>query len=488
MKPPEQGPTPSDAAGMALRPEAGSFKDPAGRVYRLGGAPGAGRIVRGLRGEGLANAQRLLAEPFFQDLMRDGDVVQTRLLGGDEAALAPLIAAGWQGAIEHDPIGFPSWPYEWPFAMLRDAALLQLRLLDASVRNGWILKDATPFNEQWQGVRPTFIDVPSFVPRDGRFWRAYRQFNAAFLTPLLLTAHLGVPFQPLLRARLDEGVPAEEAARYFRGMRRFRRGVLSHVWFPAKAERASARRKAVRPPSSPAGQRQSRKTLLALIDSLRRLVGGLAFRPASNEWIRYPRAHSYSDADYARKGRFVAERVAARKPGVVWDLGANTGAMARIAARSAGLVVAMDRDHAAADALYRRLRDEGAPRNILPLVMDVANPSPAQGWAGRERAGLAERGRPDLVLCLALLHHLRAAANVPLALILDWLRSLAAPVLLEFVAPEDEMFARLVARKDEPCADYDGARFNHEVARRFRVRERLRLKGGLRELLLLEPR
>ncbi len=143
----------------------------------------------------------------------------------------------WTSRHLREPLEFITWPYEWPFSMLKDAGLLQLRLLDTAVRNGWILKDATPFNIQWRQARPVFIDTPSFVPWDGgEFWQGYRQFCSMFLIPLMITAHLRIPFQPLLRSRLD-GIPPEEAAKYFSGMRKFRRGVLSHIWFPAKAER-----------------------------------------------------------------------------------------------------------------------------------------------------------------------------------------------------------------------------------------------------------
>ena len=226
--------------------------------------------------------------------------------------------------------------------------------------------------------------------------------------------------------------------------------------------------------------------LRALIDSLRRLITRLSYRPASSQWTRYVDAHSYG-ADYGAKERFVAEHTAAERPALVWDVGANTGAMARIAAQSAGLVIAVDSDHEAIELLYRKLRDTDEPRNIVPLVMDLANPSPSQGWAGRERSAFDARRRPDMVLCLALIHHLRVSANIPLALLLEWLESLQAAVIIEFVEREDEMFQRLLANKNEQYPDYTAENFYREVAQRFKICERLRLKEGLRELLLLKP-
>lgn len=470
------------------RVDGGSFKDPGGRVYRVLEADGKERIVRGLNPAAAGTLERLLAEPFFGRLSAAGEVVATKLLDPASAGARSVMADGWSAAAEHEPVDFVTWPYEWPFSMLKDAALLQLRVLRKAAEHGWLLKDATPFNVQWAGVRPVFIDVPSFAPReDGEYWRGYRQFCASFLTPLLLAAHLGVAFQPLLRSRL-EGIPPEEANRYFYGWRRFKRGVPSHVWFPAMAERRVHRRGAPAAQAAPqaAPRRQSQTVLLALLDSLERLVGGLSRKPAHSLWSQYAGSHSYDAADFERKREFVRRHAAALRPGLTWDLGANTGTFARIAAAHSGTVVAVDGDPDAVELLYRELRTSG-PRNVVPLVMDLANLSPGQGWAGRERPAFDRRRSPDLVLGLALIHHVRVAANIPLPLFLDWLRSLDAACILEFVGRDDEMFRTLLEHKREDYADYTARNFESEVRARFAVRERLELKGGLRELFALEP-
>ncbi len=466
-----------------LSVDGGSFKDPSGRVYRLH-EPGGARVVRGLTAEAATTVESLLSEPFFQRLVADGDIVKTAVLPAADPAAAQVVEMGWAAAVEHEAVEFVTWPYEWPFSMLKDAALLQLRLLDTAVRAGWMLKDATPFNIQWMGARPVFTDVPSFDPwTDGDYWRGYRQFCSTFLTPLMLTAHLGIPFQPLLRSRLD-GIPPEEAAQYFHGLRRFKRGVLSHVWFPAKAERRM-RGRGAKGQGSDSTRRQPRTMLLALLDSLTRLVDRLSYGPTGSDWSVYSETHSYEDADFERKQGFVDKHVASRRPGLLWDLGANTGTFSRIAAPHSGLVVAVDGDQDAIDLLYRGVRD-GAERNIVPLVMDLANLSPGQGWAGRERAAFDRRRSPDMVLCLALVHHMRVSANVPLSLYLEWLRSLDATVILEFVGREDEMFRALVENKTEDYADYTAEGFRAEIDKHFTVGDRLALKGGRREMLLLE--
>ena len=470
-----------------LRADGGSFRDPSGRVYLFEDEAGGRRVVRGLSAATASTVDRLLSEPFFKQLVAGGDVVETHLVRTEDPALDAVTNEGWSAAVEHEAVDFPTWPYEWPFSMLQDAALLQLDLLVAAVSNGWILKDATPYNIQWSGTRPVFIDIPSFVPRDdGEYWQGYRQFCSMFLTPLMLTAHLGIPFHPLLRSCL-EGIPPEEAAKYFHGLRRLKRGVPSHIWFPAIVEKRMQRRSG--PGSSPRSKRrQSETALLALLDDLKRLVGGLKLRTrGTSDWARYSDTHSYRDDEFGRKIAFVERHTSARRPWLLWDLGANTGAFSGVAARHSATVVAVDSDHHAVDILYHEARNRGE-ENIIPLVMDLANMSPGQGWAGRERAAFEARRSPDMVLCLALIHHLRVSANIPIALFVEWLRSLDAPAIIEFVSRDDEMFVKLVQHKSEDYPDYTFEHFQSAVGKHFTVEDRIALKGGKRELLLIQPR
>ena len=227
--------------------------------------------------------------------------------------------------------------------------------------------------------------------------------------------------------------------------------------------------------------------LLALLDSLQRLVNRLSYAPAGSDWSQYSETHSYDDTDFEMKKSFVEKHTSVLRPQLLWDLGANTGTFSRIAARHSGAVVAVDGDQDAADILYHRTL-KGGERNIIPLVMDLANLSPGQGWAGRERAAFDKRRSPDMILCLALLHHMRVSANIPLPLFIEWLRGLDATVIVEFVGRDDEMFRKLISVKSEDYPDYTEGNFRLEIAKHFTVRDRLQLKDGNREMLLLEPR
>jgi SAM-dependent methyltransferase len=303
----------------------------------------------------------------------------------------------------------------------------------------------------------------------------------------MLKAHLGIDYAPLLRSKLD-GLPPSEASRYFQGLNKLRRGVLSHVVFPAIVERSIARRERDRMPAKQRrGGRHSKAMVVGLVQSLRATTSRLAWQIQHTAWSRYETTHSYAGEDFQIKEDFVQRHVGSRPRRSVWDIGCNTGAFSRIATPYSEVVVALDGDHDAIEQLYRSQKSEQSTR-IVPLVMDLANVSPNQGWAGVERKSLDARCKPDIVLCLALIHHLRVSSNVPLPHFLDWLRSLKSEVILEFVGRQDEMFVKLLANKTIAYEDYALETFLTEASSRYEIRDRTVLKDGHRELFFLVPR
>jgi SAM-dependent methyltransferase len=371
--------------------------------------------------------------------------------------------------------------------MLRDAALLQLELVRRAVEAGLMLKDASPYNVQFRGARPVFVDVGSFEPlREGEPWAGYRQFCMLFLYPLLLQAWKGVPFQPRLRGSIDGITPGE--CRNLLSMRdRFRRGALTDVFLHARLERRYASTpRDVKSELRKAGFRK--ELILANVGRLERFVRRLRPQAAGSAWSDYGATTSYTEEDADRKRGFVADAVAAEAPALVWDVGANNGRHSRDAAEHADYVVAMDADAVVADRLYDELAGAGAAK-VLPLVVDVVDPSPGLGWRGLERQPLPERGRPDLAICLAVVHHVSIAANVPVASFLDWLRDLGGSVVVEFPTRDDPMVQRLLARKrshDHP--DYRRDWFERSLGERFDVLGSIELGGGTRVLYHARPR
>ena len=452
-----------------------SYRDPSSRVYEGGGV-----LLRGLNETAAAHYTAATQETFFQQWMADGKMVPSTVAADDWAA--EVLRDGWSMVLAHERLPFISYPYEWTFHMLKDAALLHLHMQEEAMMAGWTLKDATAFNVQWRGVSPMLIDIPSLIPRAaGVPWAAYRQFCMNFLYPLMLRAHLGIDFTPLLRADL-EGIAPPAMAHYFYGLRCLRRGVLTHVIFPAAVEKSTAQRRRKRQQKT-----QAEAVTLGLVRGVINLTEKLSIAEDKTVWLDYEREHSYNDTDFAAKKEFVAMAAQEKRRKMVWDLGCNTGIFSHLCAAHSDTVLAVDGDAGAVDRLYRRLKNDGSGGNILPLVLNMANLSPAQGWAGRERMAFDQRTRPNLVLCLALIHHLRITNGIPLPMFLDWLRGLGADVVIEFVDRQDEMTQQLLQAKTETYDDYNMPAFESAVAERFAVQATRELKNGTRKLYFLRP-
>jgi SAM-dependent methyltransferase len=461
--------------------EPGSFRDPESRVFYAGEA-----VYRALSPEGLEDFRALSASRLFQQATSDGRLVGTELLD-DGRALPGLLAKETAGVLRHELIPFVSYPYEWPFSMLRDAALLQLDLLLAALDEDLVLKDSTPYNVQWRGARPVFVDVGSFERlREGEPWVGYRQFCMLYLYPLLLQALKDVPFHAWLRGSI-EGISPQEMANVLSLRDRFRRGLFSNVFLHARLERRYADRAGeVKRDIKRAGFKK--EILLANVRRMRKLVGRLSWSPPEGVWVAYGERNSYTDDDARRKDEFVREVATGGDWRLVWDLGCNNGRYSRIAAEGARCVVAVDADQGPVELLYRSLRDEGEER-ILPLTMNLADPSPGLGWRGLERRAMPDRGRPDLVLALALVHHVSISANVPVREVVDYLASLGSSLVIEFPTREDPMVQKLLAPKREGLhPDYERGFFERCLAEAFDVERSERLQSGTRVLYFARPK
>src|SRR5437868_511067 len=329
--------------------EPGSFRDPDSRIFTTDG-----RVLRLLSEQGLADWRELSSSGLVGELVDEGRLVATREV---EEPVGEGIHGGVAGVLEHDVIPFVSYPYEWSFSMLRDAALLQLDLLRRALDENLMLKDSSSYNVQWRGTRPVFIDVGSFERlREGEPWAAYRQFCMLFLNPLLLQAYRGIDFRPWLRGSLA-GITPVEARHVLSSRDLFRRGVLTNVALHARLERKhDESSRDVKTELKRAGFKK--ELIVTNVRRLEKLVRGLEWKPGASEWSGYEATTSYDEADAARKEAFVRDVVQAREWGLVWDIGCNEGRHSRIAAENARYVVALDGDAAVVDRLYRKLTAE----------------------------------------------------------------------------------------------------------------------------------
>lgn len=459
--------------------EQGSFRDRSGRILYSSDS-----VLRTLSAEALSIWESLSKTKFFQEQSKKGSIVHTeRLDDGSHRKLTDQDE--WSGVLKHERIPFISYPYEWPFSMLKDAALLQLNLLLSSLKERFTLKDATPYNVQWKGTHPVFIDVLSFKQLDkGEPWTGYRQFCEMHLYPLFLTAYKEIPFHQWMRGSVD-GIPVEHFARLMSFRDLFRSGVFMHAYLQSKLQNKYANSQSnVRSELKSVGF--SDELIRRNVLGLRKIVEGLQWKQNQSQWSKYASDNSYSAEDQKRKVDLVQAAIQSQPWNLVWDLGCNTGVFSRIAAQNSKYVIAMDGDHLSVEYLYHALKKEGVT-NILPLVMNLADSSPGLGWRGLERKSLVERGKPDLVLCLALIHHMVISANIPLHEFINWLAELKCAVVIEFPTKEDPMVKRLLLNKDDQYSEYTIDTFEKNVSKVFKIEKREELASRTRVLYFLRP-
>src|SRR5829696_6369491 len=467
---------PADASTSPAGLEPGSFRDPESRVFYAGAD-----VYRALSTDGLSDFEALRAS----GLLDDERVVGTELVE-DGAIDRSLLVHEPAGVLRHERIPFVSYPYEWPFSMLKDAALVQLDLLLASLDQDLVLKDSTPYNVQFKGARPVFVDVGSFERiREGEPWVGYRQFCMLYLYPLILQAAKDVPFHPWLRGSID-GITPLQMRNLMSFRDRFRRGMFTNVFLHARLEARYADR--------PAQVKQEVKRVfkkelfVANVRKMRKLVDRLEWNPPQGVWTAYGERNSYTDDDARRKDEFVRQVATSQPWNLVWDIGANNGRYSRIAAEGAKTVVAVDADQGPVELLYRDLKQEGNEQ-ILTLAMNLADPSPGLGWRGLERKAMPDRGKPDLVLALALVHHVAISANVPVKEFVDWLASLGSALVIEFPTREDPMVQKLLApKRDGLHPDYELGYFERTLKDAFEVERSERLESGTRVLYYARPK
>jgi ribosomal protein L11 methylase PrmA len=452
-------------------PVPGSFRDPNGFLFHRDG-----RLYRQVNISYRADYERLMESGLYKSLTDSGLLIPHEETGesGTSADVFKVIAP--------EVVPFISYPYEWSFSQLRDAALATLTIEKQALGHGMSLKDSSAYNVQFRQCRPVLIDTLSFEEyREGEPWVAYRQFCQHFLAPLALMSHTDVRLGQLMRVHID-GIPLDLASRLLPSKTRLALGLATHIHLHAQAQRKYADK-----PVKPAGRKMSRMAFLGLIDNLESTTRKLAWKPAGTEWAGYYGATNYTDASLDHKRQIVADYLAKVNPKTVWDLGANTGLFSRIAADRGIPTVAFDIDPAAVELNYLDCRKRNE-KNLLPLLADLTNPSPGIGWQNRERQSLIERGPCDTALALALVHHLAIGNNLPFDLIVDFLTGICRALVIEFVPKSDSQVQRLLATRDDifPCYNKEG--FEQAFSARFAILASSPVKDSERTIYLMELR
>jgi ribosomal protein L11 methylase PrmA len=421
-----------------------SFRDNAGFVYFSDGQPYR-HVNRSYRDD----FNMLKASGLYRELTELGLMVKH-----DEVPFDPDEFPNAYAILKPERVPMVSYPYEWSFSQLREAALCTLEIQFRALQKGMSLKDASSYNIQFLRGLPTLIDTLSLERYvEGEPWIAYKQFCQHFLGPLALMANVTPEMSTLLRSNID-GVPLRLTSKLLPFRTKLNVGLMLHIHAHAGSQKRHDK----------GGARigkVSKLGLLGLIDSLRRTIEKMDWRPPGTEWGDYYENTNYSQTAMDSKKEIVREFLADDGPKTVWDIGANTGTFSRIAAERAEEVVAWDLDPVAVDQHYAMVRMSDI-RNILPLVVDLTNPSPALGWAHVERDSFLQRSNADMVLALALVHHLAIGNNVPLGEVARFFASLAPRLVIEFVPKSDSQVQRLLMARKDIFSGYNQKSFEQE--------------------------
>lgn len=446
-----------------------SFRDPSGFVYRWNG-----QIFRHVDASYRNEYEAVKQAGLFEELWNRGwlirhDEVDQPAMEGAYATLRP------------EQLRCITYPYEWCFSQLKDAALLTLDIARLALDAGFVLKDASAYNVQFRGAKACLIDTLSFRRyREGEAWVAYGQFCRHFLAPLLLMAFRDVSLGRLLANHID-GIPLALATRLLPGRARMWPSLQLHLFLHARSERRFLNN------SRKVSPRVSKRGLVGILDSLRGTVASCTWRTGQTEWGDYYKITNYSADAFEAKRRLVGEAIAIAQPGYVWDLGANDGTFSRLVSNQRIPVLAWDIDPVAVERNHQEGKRRGE-QYLTPALVDLMNPSPALGWNGREREGFFERNKPDLVICLALIHHLAIGNNVPLPQVVAMLQRLGAWVLVEFVPKHDSKVQELLRNREDIFPDYTEAAFKAAFLRAFDVAWNRPIPGTDRSLYLFRRR
>jgi hypothetical protein len=447
-----------------------SFRDPSGFLFWRGGT-----LYRQINRQYEGEYARLMESGLYDRLVKAGLLLTH--VEVDEPAEQPDVAFK---VIQPERVPFISYPYEWSFGQLKDAALATLSIQRRALKAGMSLKDASAYNIQFVRGKATLIDTLSFeVYKEGQPWVAYRQFCQHFLAPLALMALRDVRLNQLLRIYID-GVPLDLASQLLPARTRWNFGLLTHIHLHAGAQKryAGADVKSRR-------TTMSKQAMTGLVDSLESTVRKLEWKPGGTEWGNYYDITNYSDAAFEHKKELVRDWSERLRPSLVWDLGANRGVFSRVAGASGAYVVSSDIDPTAVEQNYRQVKNEKTP-NLLPLLLDLTNPSPAIGWGNEERDSFLGRGPADMVLALALIHHLAISNNVPLPQLAEFFAKVGKWLVIEFVPKADSQVQKLLVSRQDIFPGYTRQGFEDAFGRCFRIREAVPVRESERILYLLE--
>jgi hypothetical protein len=415
-----------------------------------------------------------------------GDLVKNDMLvSHDEVDIGLSVTDDAYKVIKPQKIPFISYPYEWCFSQLKDAALLTLDIQRRALERNMTLKDASAYNIQFLNGKPIFIDTLSFETyEEGYPWDAYKQFCQHFLAPLALMSRRDIRLNQLLRIYVD-GIPLDLASSLLPYLTKMKPSLFFHIHLHAHSQRRYSNKINTRRELK---NTFSRKAFTALLESLEGTLEKLEWEPEETDWYDYyEKNNNYGEEGIANKERIISSFLDIARPNIVWDLGANTGLFSRVVGAKGFFVVAWDNDPGCVECNYRMAR-KANETNILPLVLDIANPSPGIGWENNERMSFVHRGPVDLVLALGLIHHLYIGNNVSFGMMASFFANVCEWLIVEFIPKDDSQVQRLLGIRKDAFPDYTPESFVGSFEKLFTIMQVVKIPATKRTLYFMKLR
>ena len=447
-----------------------SFRDPSGFLFSINGT-----LYRQVNRTYKEHYDLLMSSGLYDAL-----VEKCLLIPHTETNTELALSGDAYKIIQPELLPFISYPYEWCFSQLKDAAMATLEIQKTAFQYGMSLKDCSAYNIQFKNAKPVFIDTLSFEKYpEGRPWVAYRQYCQHFLAPLALMSHTDIRMNSLLRLYID-GLPLDLVSSNLPFKTRLNFSMLSHLHMHAKSQTRFAAK-----PAKYRDRKMSRMGFQGVISSLESAVKKMKLKNQITEWAEYYSDTNYSNEAFQHKKDLVLKFLEEIKPNSVWDLGGNVGVFSRIASEQGIHTVCFDIDPSAVENHYLECHRNNY-KSILPLVMDLTNPSPGIGWNNTERMSLKERGPADTALAFALIHHLAISNNLPFIKIAEYFSMVCKSLIIEFVPKNDSQVQRLLASREDIFNKYNQKHFEADFKAYFSIEKSVNIMDSNRVFYLMK--
>ena len=431
--------------------EPGSFRDPAGKIFYHNN-----KVFRILNYEGekrlkFLEESKILEESIKKDFLIKSSRINEQDLNFKEAENKTII--------EHKKLDYISYPFEWSFDQLKDAAIHHLDFHIFLLKNNANMIDGSAYNVQFVGFKPTFIDILSIKKyEDGEYWTAHKQFCENFLNPLILKSKKDIDFNNWSKGNL-EGITTKDLNSVLSLKDKISYNIFTQVvllnFFERKTiENNKINLKKIKKKKFP------KRSFLSMLLNMRNFILSLNLKKSKTVWDDYSSNNTYELEEENLKKRIVMEFARKYKFNSLADLGCNDGVYSKICLdNGCSSVVGFDYDLNAINNGYKIAKKEKL--NFLPLYFDASNPSSNIGWFQKERKGFFERSNFSGMIALAFEHHLAIAKNIPLNQVIKWLIKIAPKGLIEFVPKNDVTIKKMLSLKGDIFKDYNEENFRN---------------------------